>query len=47
MRITVYREDGGVLRLDGVRHVKMEFVTRWPFLLKICEVWHLHGYKKA
>ena len=45
MKITVYQQDGSVLHLDGVRHVKVEFKTRWPFLLKIRKVWHLHGYK--
>lgn len=45
MRCTVYQEDGSVLQLDGVRHVKIEFLTRWPFMLKIRKIWHLHGYK--
>ena len=46
MRVTVYQEDGSVLQLDGVRHVKIEFLSRWPFLLKIRKAWPIHGYKR-
>ena len=45
MRITVYQEDGGVLQLAGVRHVKIEFLKRWPFMLRVKKTWHIHGYK--
>lgn len=45
MKVAVYREDGSVLQLDSVRHVKIEFLTRRPFMLKIRKIWHIHGYK--
>lgn len=46
MRITVYQSDGSVSNIDDVRHIKIELVSRWPFVLKLKKAWHIHGYKE-
>lgn len=46
MIVKVYKEDGNVVEFCDARHVKIEFVKRWPFMIKIKKAWHIHGYKK-